>query len=232
MTWIFSIEGNIGSGKSTAIKHLKEKLHYINGKKIVYLQEPVDIWSSVKDENGNNIIERFYDNPKKFAFQFQMMAYITRITKIRNAINKNPNCIIITERSIYSDRAVFIKMLYDDKTMDKISHNIYNKWFDELAKDIKVTGYIYIKAEPETSLKRIIKRNRPGETITLEYLKKCHNAHNVWLDKEPITLYLNGEKEGETSLPDDWDFAIQSFIQYNTPEDETLTYNILDHPFF
>ena len=154
--------------------------------KIVYILEPVDIWNTVKDENDNNIIERFYDDPKKFAFQFQMMAYITRVTKIRNAIKDNPNSIIITERSIYSDREVFAKMLYDDKTMDKISHNIYNKWFDELAKDIKVTGYIYIKAEPQTSLKRIIKRNRPGESINLEYLVKCHNAHNEWLDKEPI----------------------------------------------
>mgnify|MGYP003978168003 FL=1 len=231
MTWIFSIEGNIGSGKSTAIKHLAKKLHYINGKKIVYIQEPVDIWNTVKDENNNNIIERFYDNPKKFAFQFQMMAYITRITKIRHAIRNNPNCIIITERSIYSDRAVFAKMLYDDKTMDKISYNIYNKWFDELARDIKVAGYIYIKAEPQTSLKRITKRNRPGETITLNYLEKCHKAHNEWLGKELITLYLNGEREGETSLPDDWDLCIQTFIKTNTP-DESYIFNLLDHPFF
>ena len=131
MTWIFSIEGNIGSGKSTAIKHLAKKLHYINGKKIVYILEPVDIWNTVKDENDNNIIERFYNNPKKFAFQFQMMAYITRITKIRNTIRNNPNCIIITERSIYSDRAVFAKMLYDSKLMDSCEYQIYNKWFDE-----------------------------------------------------------------------------------------------------
>ena len=98
-------------------------------------------------------------------------------------------------------------------------------------RDIKVAGYIYIKAKPETSLKRIIKRNRPGETITLEYLEKCHKAHNEWLDEEPITLYLNGEREGETSLPDNWDLCIQTFIKTNTP-DEYLSFNLLDHPFF
>ena len=38
MTWIFSIEGNIGSGKSTAIKHLKKNLHYINGKNCLYIR--------------------------------------------------------------------------------------------------------------------------------------------------------------------------------------------------
>lgn len=230
MTWIFSIEGNIGSGKSTAIKHLETTLHYINGKKIIYIQEPVNIWNTIKDEEGKNIIERYYDNPKKFAFQFQMMAYITRITKTRNVIRDNPNSIIITERSIYSDRAVFAKMLYDDKTMDKISYNIYNKWFDELASDIKINGCIYIKTNPLTSLNRIKKRNRLGEVINLEYLEKCHKAHNVWLDKEENILILNGEREGEVSLPGDWDIEIQSFIKSFIPED--LGYNIMDHPFF
>ena len=49
--------------------------------------------------------------------------------------------------------------------MDKISHNIYNKWFDELAKDIKVTGYIYIKAEPQTSLKESLKEIDPVKVL-------------------------------------------------------------------
>ena len=48
--------------------------------KIVYILEPVDIWNTVKDENDNNIIERFYDDPKNLFSQ--MMAYITRVTKL------------------------------------------------------------------------------------------------------------------------------------------------------
>ena len=52
MSCIFSIEGNIGSGKSTLVKILKEQLFTANGKKIIFLQEPVDEWESIKDESG------------------------------------------------------------------------------------------------------------------------------------------------------------------------------------
>ena len=90
---------------------------------------------------------------------------------------------------------------------------------------------VFSPGRPGSSLKRITKRNRPGETITLNYLEKCHKAHNEWLGKELITLYLNGEREGETSLPDDWDLCIQTFIKTNTP-DESYIFNLLDHPFF
>ena len=37
---IYSIEGNIGSGKSTIIKILKE--HFKNNNNIIFLLEPVD----------------------------------------------------------------------------------------------------------------------------------------------------------------------------------------------
>ena len=40
------------------------------------------------------------------------MAYISRLTLIRQALRENYD-IIFTERSIYTDRNVFAKMLYD-----------------------------------------------------------------------------------------------------------------------
>ena len=47
MTYIFSIEGNIGSGKSTLVKELKKSVPNILDKKVVYVQEPVDEWSKI-----------------------------------------------------------------------------------------------------------------------------------------------------------------------------------------
>ena len=71
---IISIEGNIGSGKSTMVEYLKQNLQ--NDSTICFLQEPVDIWNTIIDKNGVNIIENYYNDQKKYAFQFQMMAYI------------------------------------------------------------------------------------------------------------------------------------------------------------
>ena len=212
MAMIFSVEGNIGSGKSTLIKHLKEEMKEICGVKIVYLEEPVDTWQTIKDSQGNDIIKRYYQDQKKFAFQFQMMAYITRITQLRKAIQQHKNCIIITERSILTDKNVFAKMLHDNGTLDEISHQIYLKWFDELSMNLKIDSSIYIKTNPETSLKRVIKRNRPGETLTLDYLKICHENHEKWLQNDESVLLLNGETEYANETPEPWLLAIKAYL--------------------
>ena len=61
MTYIFSIEGNIGSGKSTLVKELKKSVPNILDKKVVYVQEPVSEWSKIKDKKGETILEKFYE---------------------------------------------------------------------------------------------------------------------------------------------------------------------------
>tara|TARA_B100000674_G_scaffold475200_1_gene468012 strand:- start:742 stop:1401 length:660 start_codon:yes stop_codon:yes gene_type:complete len=192
--FIVSVEGNIGSGKSTLIKRLKEEFISFNNLPVIYIDEPVRIWNTIMDKNGDNIIKKYYADQKKYAFQFQMMAFITRLTELKKAKKMyNGNCIIITERSVETDKEVFAKMLYENKTLDTISYTIYLKWFEELAEDFKVDHMVYLKTYPETALERINKRNRPGETIELDYLKICHDRHEDWLIKQDRVLYLNGE---------------------------------------
>lgn len=215
MSMIFSVEGNIGSGKSTLIRKLREQLTHVDNTPIVYLEEPVDIWCTIKDKEGDNIIKKYYQDQKKYAFQFQMMAYITRITQLRKAVEKYKNCIIITERSILTDKNVFAKMLHENEILDEISHQIYLKWFDELSQNLQVQNLIYIKTKPETSMKRVLKRNRPGETIDLDYLKTCHNKHEEWIQNDRYALLLNGEKEYKENLPDSWLLTIKSYIYGN-----------------
>ena len=60
MTYIFSIEGNIGSGKSTLVKELKKSVPNILDKKVVYVQEPVNEWSKIKDKKGETILEKLF----------------------------------------------------------------------------------------------------------------------------------------------------------------------------
>ena len=210
---IVSIEGNIGSGKSTLISKLRSKLTHIGMTPVIYIDEPVKVWNTIMDKHGDNIIKKYYEDQKKYAFQFQMMAYITRITELRKAMDKyNGECIIITERSIETDKEVFAKMLYQSKILDTISYTIYLKWFDELSRGLKVNQLVYLKTEPETSLKRVIQRNRPGENIPLEYLKDCHKMHEQWLQKSSDVLILNGEPELEETF-DNKLMAIKAAVQ-------------------
>jgi len=200
--YIISVEGNIGSGKSTLLRYLKANLTEINGYKIIYLQEPVNSWNEITDLDGKTIIEKFYADQKKYSFSFQMMAYITRLTQLKNVIKTAPNnSIIITERCLYTDRNIFAKMLYDSKIMDHIEYTIYMKWFDEFIDYTKLTGLIYIETTPEVCVERVEKRARSGEElIPLSYLTSCHNYHTNWIIHDNVldTLVLDGNKESIT----------------------------------
>ena len=66
---IISIEGNIGSGKSTLVERLKTK--YASNHKICFLEEPVNIWESIKDKDGNSMIMKYYGNQKNMHFHFR-----------------------------------------------------------------------------------------------------------------------------------------------------------------
>ena len=219
MTTIISIEGNIGSGKSTFVKALQtyfNKTDEIN-KKIYFLQEPVNIWETIKNNDGENIIECFYKNQDKYAFSFQMMAYISRLSLLRKAVREGYDY-IFTERCVNTDRNVFAKMLYDSGKIEKINFEIYTKWFDEFIEEFNNFHYIYIKTNPEKALERINKRARPGETIPLEYLKECDKYHNNWLETiestNIITLDGNIDRNKNDSYYE-WFDIINTFIAKN-----------------
>ena len=207
---IFSVEGNIGAGKSTIFKMLKEHLRTIKNTQVVYLPEPVSVWESIKDSDGENAIEKYYGNPVKYAFPFQMMAFISRIHQLREALKSaRGNVIIISERSVLTDKVVFTKMLYEDNKIGGIEYNIYCKWFNEFVEDIPHGGLIYIKTKPEICGKRVIKRNRKGETIPLAYLQNCHKYHEEWLNNESLpVLQLDGKFIDQSCLE-----TIEIFIE-------------------
>jgi deoxyadenosine/deoxycytidine kinase len=219
MTVIISIEGNIGSGKSTLVSELEK--YFKDNNNIGFLQEPVDIWNTIKDENGTTILEKFYENNEKYAFQFQMMAYISRLSIMKNAIKQNKYKYIISERSLYTDSNIFAKMLYDDKKISEIEYSIYKMWFDEFINDIPLTKIIYVKAEPQISLERVITRNRLGENIPLSYLQRCHDYHENWLsqtDYDKLTLDGNNNIKTNPDIMIDWIKQIETFIGINNVE--------------
>ena len=124
---IISIEGNIGSGKTTFVNRMKNLVTNIQGIPVYYLPEPVDIWESIKDDSGQNMLQLFYSDPTKHAFAFQMMAYISRLAIMQTAMDEHHTCILITERCLLSDYNVFADMLYETNKISTEQMTIYKK---------------------------------------------------------------------------------------------------------
>jgi len=215
-TTIISIEGNIGSGKSTLFEKLK--IHFSNNKNIIFVREPVDIWESIQDENGTTILEKFYQDQIKYSFSFQIMAYISRINLLKETIKQHPGVTIITERSLYTDKMVFAKMLYDTHKIEYINYQIYLNLFDTFKNDFNVDNIIYIKTDPDVCYNRILKRARNGENnISLDYLQLCNTYHSNMVDiLECDKIVLNGNVDiyENTSQLNDWICQIQDIIKH------------------
>lgn len=224
---LFSIEGNIGAGKSTIIQHMKDFTHSIYGRDVVFIDEPVEEWKSIVNDSNQSMIELFYKNPNKYAFSFQMMAYISRLKMIQAAMEQNPYAIFITERCLVSDYKIFAQMLYEQKHLLKEEFDIYKRWFDYF-NTISIDGYIYIKCSPTTAHERCISRNRPGEIIELDYITACHDKHEDWLQKEEIpTLILNND---DINI-DEALFEIEDFIKDEMEFKEDHELNEVPVPF-
>ena len=193
---IVSIDGNIGAGKSTLFNYLRDK--FANLDNFVFLEEPVQLWQSICDDNNRNLLELFYADSECWSFSFQMAAYISRLALLKETHEKYPNATIITERSLNTDRHIFAKMLYEQGKIHSINYKIYLKWFDTFAKDYPVEKIIYVNTSPKICHERIRLRARQGEhVIPLNYLMSCHNYHQDMVnlfDKQQVTI-IDGDDE-------------------------------------
>ena len=201
---IISIEGNIGSGKSTILTVLKQ--YYADNAHVIFVREPVDEWENITDKDGTTMLQKFYNDPKTYSFPFQMMAYISRLKLLKDGVetalslNTDKKVVIITERSLYTDKYVFAKMLYNQGNIEEVCYQIYTRWFDEFAKLYQIDKIIYINSSPTICFQRILNRDRLGESsIPLDYLIQCDNYHNEFIEittkattKATTKLILNG----------------------------------------
>lgn len=230
MSQIVCIEGNIGSGKSTLLNVLKRNYenqkHLKNIPTYIFVDEPLDIWNTIRDKAGVTILQHFYNDQQKYSFTFQMMAYISRLIKLKEAIQNNPNSIIVVERSIFTDRHVFASMLYRNGKINEIEHSVYLMWFNHFIQELPEISLVYIRTEPDICISRIRKRDRDGEEkIQNDYIEMCHMYHDDMImdmtQKNIRVLTLNGnENKSIHTLKKDieyscWVKEIRDFI-YNS----------------
>ena len=182
MPIIISLDGNIGAGKTTLLAEIRNKLD------VHVVDEPVAQWTELKNIEGTNLLELFYQDKKRWAYTFQNCAILTRLKNIKDAVEAGHK-IIITERSILTDKYVFAEMLRDAGDMDPLEWELYESWFDIFGKEYPVSGIIYVSTNANISKERIQIRNRIGEeNINIEYLEALDIQHKKWIENTNIPV--------------------------------------------
>lgn len=200
----FSIEGNISSGKSTFLSWIMEQpLELYDMCEVVH--EPVDMWQKVGINNlrvkiiltlilmmiggneQNNLLERFYEDPKGHAYEFQNYVFLTRLKRNWQTWEGQKQ-LRLMERSVFSDRLVFVRTVHEAKWMNDMQLQLYDSWFNPMLKEVPgliPDAFIYLRADPSTCMRRLKMRSRSEEVkLDYSYLQKLHDKHESWFKNE------------------------------------------------
>jgi deoxyadenosine/deoxycytidine kinase len=209
MLTIITLDANIGAGKTTLLAEIRKKIPNVH-----VVDEPVDTWTSLKNEDGTNLLELFYQDKKRWAYTFQNCAILTRLKNIKNVVDNldlSKPQIIITERSILTDKYIFAEMLRECGDMTQLEWELYDNWFNIFSKSYPVNGIIYLSTSSFTSKERITIRNRQGEdSIDLEYLNALDKQHKKWISTTNLPVLVLST-EADVSLDKNIE-SIKNFI--------------------
>jgi deoxyadenosine/deoxycytidine kinase len=210
---IISLDGNIGAGKSTLLAEIRKSIPELH-----VVDEPVGQWTALKNNTGKNLLELFYEDKKRWAYTFQNCAILTRLKNIKEAVeeldaNGKGRQVILTERSVLTDKYVFAQMLRDSGDIDDLEWELYDSWFSIFSKQHQVNGIIYLSTSSTTSKDRIHIRNRQGEDrIQLDYLDALDRQHKQWIESTDIPVLTLSTEPGaslENNLQNIRDFIQQ-----------------------
>jgi len=215
-----SIEGNIATGKSTFIKILEDASIDEDWE---ITPEPVSQWTQIDGEQkaGGNLLELFYNDPKRWSYTFQSYALLSRMRLQREPFGADCQA-RLSERSIHSDRYIFARNCFETGLMTETEWAIYQEWSSYLLNslgELKLDGFIYLRADPKICSSRMAKRGRPEEQgVTIDYLNQLHEKHEAWLHRR--------EFSNENIMSDIPILEIDCDIEFH--DDEAIKKSMLD----
>ncbi|CAL1409950.1 unnamed protein product [Linum trigynum] len=178
----FCVEGNISVGKTTFLQKIVSDTIELRDL-VEVVPEPIDKWQDIGPDHFN-ILDAFYAQPDRYAYTFQNYVFVTRVMQEReSSIGLKP--LRLLERSVFSDRMVFVRAVHEAKWMNEMEISIYDSWFDPVVSVLPgliPDGFIYLRATPDTCHKRMKHRKREEEGgVSLDYLRDLHEKHESWL---------------------------------------------------
>ena len=216
--YIFSIEGNIGSGKTTIIHHLQE----IYGDQVVLVEEPVKDWQNLK---GENLLKKKNDDLNRWGYSFEAYVLITKMNELTKEAFSDKKIILI-ERCMLTDK-VFFDLNVENGFSNPMEEAMFKNLYEFLSNNVypKLSGIIYLDTPVEECINRMIKRGRKAEkSLTKEYLTQLDDNFKKVIKESGIPyLKLNGVYDLKNDLSKVQQ-ELMNFIQSNM-NDEVVPNN-------
>ncbi len=197
------LSGAIGAGKSNLTKLLSEHL----GTEAFF--EPVET---------NPVLEKFYEDPQRYAFLLQIYFLNKRFAMIKKAMQNDNN---VLDRSIYED-SLFLHMNADMGRVSKQEVDVYDELFENMMEELPYAAHkkapdllVHVHVDLATMLDHIRKRGRSYEQIEedaslLDYYKTLLKYYVPWYedyDASPKMIvdatkfdFVNNEEDRKTVL--------------------------------
>lgn len=202
---IVTLDGCIASGKSTLVKRLRERLAY----PVVVAKEPVEEWErsgllsemyeaiALKDESGQL-------PPDGMPGMFQVYAFSTRLgefaQRYREASAMDAEVVVLlSERSVYSDRAIFKHMLKDGGYITDVQSRVYDGCFEaweNACERCRPDVSVWLDTPPMECLRRQHERGRVGEDALFEKQDTKAIKYARQLQERHVDVFGNGKFEG------------------------------------
>lgn len=171
---VIVLGGMIGAGKTSYSTLIGERL----GTEVFY--ESVE---------HNPVLDKFYENPEKWAFSLQLYFLNSRFTSIKNALYHDNN---VLDRSIYED-ALFTKINHMQGNISDVDYGIYLDLLKNMMEELKGTPkkspdlLVYLEGSFETIIEHIRKRGRDFEYVEegderWNYFKLLWENYQEWYE--------------------------------------------------
>ncbi len=172
------VEGIIGAGKTTFAKEIAKRL----GLRLI--EEPVGKGEGV----DNPYLERFYKDPKKWAFGMQVFLLHQRFAMQQLASYEATGVGgyngSILDRSLSGDR-VFAKLHKEAGNIEELDFLTYESAYQIMCRSLlPPTLLVFLDVQPKTAYDRMRNRNRQAEEgVPLDYLVKLRDGYHSLLDE-------------------------------------------------
>ncbi|XP_068958907.1 deoxyguanosine kinase, mitochondrial isoform X2 [Petaurus breviceps papuanus] len=180
-------------GKSTFVKLLLKTFPEWH-----ITSEPITAWQNVQaigtptagpPQGVGNLLDMMYQQPSRWSYTFQTFSFLSRLrTQLApypESLLKGKEPVQVFERSVYSDRYIFAKNLFENQFLNDVEWAVYQNWHSflllEFGSRMALDGFIYLQASPQICLERLRQRARAEEKgLELSYLEQLHAQHEDW----------------------------------------------------